>query len=140
MVSVEPMVLIELRLRLSLSSLESSWDESLDEVVDGCALGSLLVAEASAGGALGSMLVAAMMAVVAPGTSVVTTSGFTSVVTWLGRYWSSGMSTNDSVSLSGVSANAANGLAVLIDDVVAAVGVTTFGVSSITPVVGRVVF
>ena len=125
MVSVGPMVLIELRLRLSLSSLESSWDESLDAAVDGCALG--------------SMLVAAMMAVVASGTPVVTTSGFTSVVTWLGRYWSSGMSTNDSVSLSGVSANAANGLAVLIDDVVAAVGVTTFGVSSITPVVGRVV-
>ena len=123
MVSVEPMVLIELRLRSSLSSSESSWDESLDGAVDGCALG--------------SMLVAAMMAVVAPGTPVVTTSGFTSVVTWLGRYSSSGMSTNDSVSLSGVSANAANGLAVLIDDVVAAVGVTTFGVSSITPVVGR---
>ena len=122
--SMEPIVLIELRLRSS-SSLESSWNESLDEAIDGCALG--------------SMLVAAMMAVVASGTPVVTTSGFTSVVTWLGRYWSSGMSTNDSVSLSGVSANAANGLAVLIDDVVAAVGVTTFGVSSITPVVGRVV-
>ena len=124
MVSVEPMVLIELRLRM-LSLSGSSWNESLDEAIDGCALG--------------SMLVAAMMAVVAPGTPVVTTSGFTSVVTWLGRYSSSGMSTNDSVSLSGVSANAANGLAVLIDDVVAAVGVTTFGVSSITPVVGRVV-
>ena len=126
MVSVEPMVLIELRLR---SSSSSSWNESLDEAID----------EAIDGCALGSMLVAAMMAVVASGTPVVTTSGFTSVVTWLGRYSSSGMSTNDSVSLSGVSANAANGLAVLIDDVVAAVGVTTFGVSSITPVVGRVV-
>ena len=125
MVSVEPMVLIELRLRSSSLS-ESSWNESLDEAIDGCALG--------------SMLVAAMMAVVASGTPVVTTSGFTSVVTWLGRYSSSGMSTNDSVSLSGVSANAANGLAVLIDDVVAAVGITTFGVSSITPVADRVVF
>ena len=113
-------MLIELRLRSSSSS-ESSWFEwwSLGEAVDG--------------GAIVSMLVAATMVVVA--------SGMTAVATWLGRYSSSGISTTDSAtdsrSLSDVSANAANGLQVPTDDVVAAaVGVTTFGVSFITPVVG----
>ena len=117
-------MLTELRLR---SSLESSWVElwSLGEAVDGCALE--------------SMLVAAVVVVVASGMTSVTTSGFTSVATWLGRYLLSGISTTDSAtdskSLSGVSANAANGLGVPIVD---AVGVTTFGVSFITPSVSRV--
>ena len=126
-------MLMELKLRSSESlSSESSWIElwSLGEAVDGCALE--------------SMLMAAVVVVVAFGMTSVTTSGFTSVATWLGRYSLSGISTTDSAtdskSLSGVSANAANGLAVPIDDVVAAVGVTTFGVSFITPVVDRVVY
>ena len=137
MISVEPIVLKELRLRLLLS-LESSWMElwSLDEAVDGCAFA--------------SMLVVAMVVVVASGMTVVPTSGFTSVATWLatwlGRYSSSGISTTDSATdskslSSSVSANAANGLAVPIDAVVAAaVGVTTFGVSFITPVVDRLFY
>ena len=92
-------MLTELRLR---SSLESSWVElgSLGEAVDGCALE--------------SMLVAAVVVVVASGITLVTTSGFTSVATWLGRYLLSGISMTDSVSLSGASANAANGLGVPI--------------------------
>ena len=118
-ISVEPMVLMELRLR---SSSESSWLElwSLDEAVDSCPLESMLVAPVEVG--------------VASGMTSVATSGLTSVAIWLGRCSLSGISTTDSKSLSGVSVNAANGLGVPIND---AVGVMIFGVSFITPMVTR---
>ena len=113
-------MLLELRLR---SSSESLWGSSSRVVL---------------------VLLAVVMAVViASGLA----SGLTSVASWLGRHSSSGVSvgvptddsttdsSTDSVSLSGVSANAANRLGVLTVDVVAAaVGVTTFGVLFITPV------
>ena len=117
------MVLIELRLKLSESS-SGLVLVPLGDVVATCALVSLL-----------------MMTVV----MFVIAIALESVVARLGRYLLSGMSTTDSStdsstdskSLSGgsgVSANAANGLGVLIVD---AVGVTTFGVSFITPIVSR---
>ena len=112
------MVLMELRLRsLSESSMGSS--------------------------SRGVLVMLAAVAVMAVGVA----SGVTSVASWLGRNSSSGISvgvstddsttdsSTDSVSLSGVSANAANGLGVLTVDVdAAAVGVTMFGVLFITPV------
>ena len=111
-------VLIELRLTLSESS-SGIVLVSLGDVVAGCALVSLLMMAVV-------MLVIAIVSVAAR-------------LGRLGRYPSSRMSTDssiDSTSLSGVSASAANGLGVPIVD---AVGVTTFGVSFITPVAGRVV-
>ena len=118
LISEEPMVLMELRLRsLSESSMGSS--------------------------SRGVLVMLAAVAVMAVGVA----SGVTSVASWLGRNLSSGISvgvstddsttdsSTDSVSLSGVSANAANGLGVLIVDAdAAAVGVTGFGVLFITPV------
>ena len=115
-------MLMELRLRSSESTSRVVL-VSLADVVDGCALVSMLVA----------------VVVVVTGFTSVTATGCSSVPTWLGRYLSSGISTTDSAtdsdSLSGISANAANGLGVPIVD---AVGVTIFGVSFITPVAGRV--
>ena len=118
LISEEPMVLMELRLRLSSESLMGSSSR-------------------------GVLVMLAAVAVMAVGVA----SGVTSVASWLGRNSSSGISvgvstddsttdsSTDSVSLSGVSANAANGLGVLIVDAdAAAVGVTGFGVLFITPV------
>ena len=116
-------MLMELRLRSSESTNEVVL-VSLAAVFDGCAVKSMLVA----------------VVVVVTGFTLVTATGCSSVPTWLGRHLSSGISTTDSAtdsdSLSGVSANAANGLGVPIVD--AAVGVTTFGVPFITPVAGCV--
>ena len=115
-------MLMELRLR-SLESTNRVVLVSLAAVVDVCAVVSMLVA----------------VVVVVTGFTSVTATGCSSVPTWLGRYLSSGMSTTDSMAdsrslsgVSGVSASAANGLGVPI---VVAVGVTTFGVSVITPIV-----
>ena len=120
LVSEEPMVLMELRLRSLSESLMGSSSR-------------------------GVLVMLAAVAVMAVGVA----SGVTSVASWLGRNSSSGVSvgvstddsttdsSTDSVSLSGVSANAANGLGVLTVDVdadAAAVGVIRFGVLFITPV------
>ena len=96
LISEEPMVLMELRLRSSSESLMGSSSR-------------------------GVLVMLAAVAVMVVGVA----SGVTSVASWLGRNSSSGISvgvstddsttdsSTDSVSLSGVSANAANGLGVL---------------------------